>query len=111
MEQENTRFANDLSDELKARVIEASAKRISDLLGAESFSMNELAVLAGVNRGSVKCRAKTLTSASEIVTYILDGVRAGGSKKKPSTEAVKSLLDSMSAEEKANFLAELGITA
>lgn len=102
------RFANDFSDKLKDRIKAEAAKRIEELLEQTEFSMNDLSQLAGVSHGSVKGRAKTLASASDIVTAVLDGVRATGTRK-PSTESVKSLLDSMSPEQKQKFLAELGL--
>ena len=94
--------------ELKDRIKAEAAKRIEELLEQTDFSMNDLGQLAGVSHGSVKGRAKTLASASDIVTAVLDGVRATGTRK-PSTESVKSLLDSMSPEQKQKFLAELGL--
>lgn len=102
------RFANDFSDELKDRIKVEAAKRIEELLEQTEFSMNDLSQLTGVSHGSVKGRAKTLASASDIVTAVLDGVRATGTRK-PSTESVKSLLDSMTPEQKQKFLAELGL--
>ncbi len=103
------RFANDLSDELKDRIKTEAAKRVEELVDKEEFTVNDLAQLAGVAHGSIKGRAKTLASAADIVTAVLDGVRASGSGRKPSTESVKSLLDSMSPEQKAAFLAQLGL--
>ena len=70
------RFANDFNDELKDRIKAEAAKRIEELLEQTDFSMNDLSQLAGVSHGSVKGRAKTLASASDIVTAVLDGVRA-----------------------------------
>ena len=104
------RFANDLSDELKARIKEEAAKRVDELLELTEFSMGNIVQLAGVSHSSVKSRAKTLSSAADIITAILNGERAnGGTKKAPSTESIKSFLDSLSAEDRAKFLAELGI--
>lgn len=105
------RFANDFDDELKAKIKEAAAKRIDELLEAEEFSINDIAQLAGVSHGSVKGRAKTLASAAEIVNAILSGSRAGGAKKGPSMDSIKSFVESLDADAKAKFLAELGITA
>lgn len=105
------RFANDLDDELKQKIRDAAAKHIDELLEAQDFSINDIAQLAGVSHGSVKSRAKTLASAADIVTAILSGTRAGGTKKGPSMESVKSFIDSLDAEAKAKFMAELGLTA
>lgn len=105
------RFANDFDDELKAKIKEAAAKRIDELLEADEFSINDIAQLAGVSHGSVKGRAKTLASAAEIVNAILSGTRAGGTKKAPSMDSIKSFVESLDPEAKAKFLAELGITA
>lgn len=104
------RFANDLSDELKQKVRDAAAKRIDELLEAPEFSINDIAQLSGVSHGSVKGRAKTLASAADIVEAILSGTRAGGGKKAPSVEAVKSFIDSLDPDAKAKFMAELGLT-
>lgn len=105
------RFANDFDDELKAKIKEAAAKRIDELLEADEFSINDIAQLAGVSHGSVKGRAKTLASAAEIVNAILSGTRAGGTKKAPSMDSIKSFVESLDPDAKAKFLAELGITA
>lgn len=105
------RFANDFDDELKAKIKEAAAKRIDELLEADEFSINDIAQLAGVSHGSVKGRAKTLASAAEIVNAILSGTRAGGTKKAPSMDSIKSFVESLDPEAKAKFLSELGITA
>lgn len=105
------RFANDFDDELKAKIKEAAAKRIDELLEADEFSINDIAQLAGVSHGSVKGRAKTLASAAEIVNAILSGTRAGGTKKAPSMDSIKSFVESLDPEAKAKFLAELGIQA
>lgn len=102
-------FANDFGDELKARIKAEAAKRIDTLCEAAEFSMNDLAQLAGVSHGSVKGRAKTLTSATQIVEAILSGNRSNGGKKKASVESVKSFLDSLDADARAKFLAELGL--
>lgn len=107
--QSGVRFANDLSDELKTRIKDEAAKRIEELIEQPDFSVNDLAKLAGVAHGSIKGRAKTLASAADIVTAVLDGVRATGGSRKPSTESVKSLLDSMTPEQKSAFLAQLGL--
>lgn len=103
------RFANDLSDELKQKIRDAAAKRIDELLEAPEFSINDIAQLSGVSHGSVKGRAKTLASAADIVEAILSGTRAGGGKKAPSVEAVKSFIDSLDPDAKAKFMAELGL--
>lgn len=105
------RFANDFDDELKAKIKEAAAKRIDELLEADEFSINDIAQLAGVSHGSVKGRAKTLASAAEIVNAILSGTRAGGTKKAPSMDSIKSFVESLDPDAKAKFLAELGIQA
>jgi 4-diphosphocytidyl-2C-methyl-D-erythritol kinase len=105
------RFTNDFDDELKAKIKEAAAKRIDELLEADEFSINDIAQLAGVSHGSVKGRAKTLASAAEIVNAILSGTRAGGTKKAPSMDSIKSFVESLDPEAKSKFLAELGITA
>lgn len=104
------RFANDLSDELKQKIRDAAAQRIDELLKAPEFSINDIAQLSGVSHGSVKGRAKTLASAADIVEAILSGARAGGGKKAPSVEAVKSFIDSLDPDAKAKFMAELGLT-
>lgn len=105
------RFANDLSDEVKARIKEEAAKRVEALVEKDEFSINDIAQLAGVSHGSVKGRAKKLASASDIVTAILDGTRASASgPRKPSVESIKSFLDSLDEEAKAKFMAELGLT-
>jgi hypothetical protein len=103
------RFQNDLTDELKTRIKEEAAKRFEELVEQDEFSINDIAQLAGVSHGSIKGRANTLASAADIVTAVLDGVRATGGSRKPSTESVKSLLDSMTPEQKAAFLAQLGL--
>lgn len=103
------RFQNDLTDELKARIKDEAAERFEELVEQDDFSINDIAQLAGVSHGSIKGRAKTLASAADIVTAVLDGVRATGGYRKPSTESVKSLLDSMTPEQKAAFLAQLGL--
>lgn len=109
-EETKVTFANDFSDELKARIKDEAAKRIDTLCEASEFSMNDLAQLAGVSHGSVKGRAKTMTSAAQIVEAILSGSRSnGGKKKKASVESVKSFLDSLDADARAKFLAELGL--
>jgi hypothetical protein len=105
----SVRFTNDLNDDLKARIKEEAAKRIAELVDKDEFSVNDLAQLAGVAHGSIKGRAKTLASAADIIQAVLDGTRAGGTGRKPSTESVKSLLDSMTPEQKQKFLAELGL--
>lgn len=105
------RFANDLSDEVKARIKEEAAKRIEALVEKEEFSVNDIAQIAGVSHGSVKGRAKKLASAQDIVTAILDGTRASASgPRKPSVDSIKSFLDSLDEEAKAKFMAELGLT-
>lgn len=105
------RFANDLSDEVKARIKEEAAKRVEALVEKDEFSINDIAQLAGVSHGSVKGRAKKLASASDIVTAILDGTRASASgPRKPSVDSIKSFLDSLDEEAKAKFMAELGLT-
>lgn len=103
------RFVNDLSDELKSRIKDEAAKRLEELLGKEEFSLNDLSQLSGVSHGSVKGRAKTLASASEIVAAILDGTRTGSKGKKPNVDSIKSFLDSLDADARAKFLAELGL--
>lgn len=108
-EETKVTFANDFSDELKARIKDEAAKRIDTLCEASEFSMNDLAQLAGVSHGSVKGRAKTMTSAAQIVEAILSGNRSNGGKKKTSVESVKSFLDSLDADARAKFLAELGL--
>jgi hypothetical protein len=109
IETKGVRFANDLSDELKARVKDETVKRIEALLEQEDFSVNDIAKLAGVAHGSIKGRAKTLTSAEAIITAVLDGTRAAGGTRKPSTDSIKSFIDSLDNEAKAKFLAELGL--
>lgn len=105
------RFANDLSEEVKARIKEEAAKRVEALVEKDEFSINDIAQLAGVSHGSVKGRAKKLASASDIVTAILDGTRASASgPRKPSVDSIKSFLDSLDDEAKAKFMAELGLT-
>lgn len=108
-EPKGVRFTNDLDDELKARIKDEAAKRIEELLEKPEFSVNDLAQLSGVSHGSVKGRAKSLAGAAEIVTAILNGERATGIGRKPSKDSVKSLLDSMTPEEKQKFLADLGL--
>jgi hypothetical protein len=102
------RFQNDLPEELKERIKAEAAKRIEELVAKDEFSINDIAQLAGVSHGSIKGRAKSLASAADIVTAVLDGARSGGTRK-PSVDSVKSLLDSMTPEEKQKFLAELGV--
>lgn len=109
-EETKVTFANDFSDELKNRIKEEASKRINTLVDEAEFSMNDLAQLTGVSHGSVKGRAKTMASASQIVTAILDGTRANGGKKKASVESVKDFIDSLDPETRAAFLAELGLT-
>lgn len=99
-------FTNDLSDELKERVKTEAAKRIEDLLNKPELSRNDLSQLSGVSHGSIKGRAKTLASAADIITAVLDGVRASGTRK-PTVESVKSFLDSLSEEEKKAFIAQI----
>lgn len=106
-ERTTLKFANDFSDEVKARIKEEAYKRIDTLVEADELSANELGFLAGVSHGSIKSRAKTMISAQEIVVAILDGVRATGGTRKPSADSVKSFLGSLSAEERAAFLAQL----
>lgn len=108
-EETRLKLANDFSDELKARIKDEAAKRIETLCENAEFSMNDLAQLAGVSHCSVKGRAKTMTSAAQIVEAILSGSRSNGSKKKASVESVKSFLDSLDADARAKFLAELGL--
>ena len=105
------RFANDLDDELKAKIKEAAAQRLDALLEASEFSINDIAQLAGVSHGSVKGRAKSLASAADIVNAILSGSRSGGGKKAPSVDSIKSFIESLDADAKAKFMAELGLTA
>ena len=99
-------FTNDLSNELKERVKAEAAKRIEELLDKPELSRNDLSQLSGVSHGSIKGRAKTLASAADIITAVLDGVRASGTRK-PSVESVKSFLDSLTPEEKQAFLAQI----
>lgn len=110
-EKESTgiRFANDFSEEVKHRIKEEAAKKIEALLEKEELSLGDLSQLAGVSHGSVKGRAKTLASAQEIVVAILDGTRASGGVRKPSVDSIKSFVDSLDADAKAKFLAELGL--
>lgn len=108
-EKTSVSFANDFSDELKNRIKTEAIKRIEALVDATEFSMNDLAQLAGVSHGSVKGRAKTMTSAAQIIEAILNGSR-NGKKKQASVESVKSFIDSLDPEKKAAFLAELGLT-
>lgn len=110
VEIKGVRFANDLSDELKARIKDEAVKRVEALIEQEDFSVNDIAKLAGVAHGSIKGRAKTLTSAEAIITAVLDGTRATTGARKPSTDSIKSFLDSLDAEGRAKFLAELGLT-
>ncbi|MBS7358960.1 MAG: hypothetical protein KIG84_10110 [Bacteroidales bacterium] len=102
-------FANDFSDELKARIKDEATKRIDTLCEANEFSMNDLAQLTGVSHGSIKGRAHTMTSATQIVEAILSGSRSNGGKRKASVESVKSFIDSLDADARAKFLAELGL--
>lgn len=108
-EETKVTFANDFSDELKARIEDEAAKRIDTLCEASEFSMNDLAQLTGVSHGSIKGRAKTMTSAAQIVEAILNGSRSNGGKKKTSVESVKSFIDSLDADARAKFLADLGL--
>lgn len=106
-ERVTVKFANDFSDEVKARIKDEAYKRIDALVEAEELSANELGFLAGVSHGSIKSRAKTMVSAQEIVLAILDGMRASSGTRKPSADSVKSFLASLSEEERAQFLAQL----
>ena len=100
-------FTNDISDELKARIREEAAKRIDEILDKPALTRGDLVHLAGVSHGSIKSRAEKFSSASELITAVLDGVRATGTRQ-PSVESVKSFLDSLSPEDKAKFLAQIG---
>lgn len=100
-------FTNDISDELKARIREEAANRVDEILGKPTLTRGDLVHLAGVSHGSIKSRAAKFNSASELITAILDGVRASGTRQ-PSVESVKSFLDSLSPEDKAKFLAQIG---
>ena len=102
-------FVNDLTDEVKDRIRAAAKDRIETLLAAQEFTINNLAQLVGVTHGSIKNRSKSLASAEAIVTAVLNGERAT-SKKTANPESIKSFIDSLSAEDKAKFLAELGLT-
>ena len=108
-EETKVTFANDFSDELKARIKDEAAKRIGTLCEASEFSINDLSRLTGVSHGSIDGRAKTMTSAAQIVEAILSGSRSNSGKKKASVESVKSFLDSLDADARAKFLAELGL--
>lgn len=110
IEIKGVRFANDLSEELKARIKNEAIKRVEALIEQEDFSVNDIAKLAGVAHGSIKGRAKTLTSAEAIITAVLDGTRTATGTRKQSTASIKSFLDSLDAEDRAKFLAELGLT-
>ena len=109
VEPKSVRFTNDLSEDLKARIKDEAAKRIEALVEKEDFSVNDLAQLAGVAHGSIKGRAKTLASAEAIITAVFDGTRASGGTRKPSTDSIKSFIDSLDADAKTKFLAELGL--
>lgn len=100
-------FTNDIDDALKDRIREEAAKRIEEILDKPTLTRGDLVHLAGVSHGSIKSRAEKFSSASELITAVLDGVRATGTRQ-PSVESVKSFLDSLSAEDKAKFLAQIG---
>ncbi|WP_407448675.1 hypothetical protein [Fibrobacter sp.] len=100
-------FTNDIDDALKERIRETAAKRIEELLEKPVLTRGDLVHLAGVAHGSIKSRAEKFSSAAELITAVLDGVRASGTRQ-PSVESVKSFLDSLSPEDKAKFLAQIG---
>lgn len=102
-------FANDIGDDLKARIKDEAAKRIDELLLQEQFTMNDISALCGISHGSVKSRAKSIDSAAGIVTAVLDGKRTGGKQKAVNQASVKAMLESMTAEERSKFLNECGI--
>ena len=100
-------FTNDIDEALKDRIREEAAKRIEEILDKPTLTRGDLVHLAGVSHGSIKSRAEKFSSASELITAVLDGVRAT-STRQPSVESVKSFLDSLSAEDKAKFLEQIG---
>ena len=109
IETRGVRFANDLTAEVKARIKDEANKRIEALIEKEEFSINDIAQIAGVSHGSIKGRAKSLASAEAIIVAVLDGTRATGGVRKPNTDSIKSFIDSLDADAKAKFLAELGL--
>lgn len=105
---EPLRLKNDLSEELKNRIRQEVSKRLDTLFQQEDFSVNDISQLSGVAHGSVRSRAKTMSSVSEIVTAIFDGTRKNPSGK-PTVQSVKSLIESMTTEQRSQFLREIGL--
>ena len=99
-------FTNDIDESLKERIKDEAAKRIAEILDKPTLTRGDLVHLAGVSNGSIKSRAESIGSAAGIITAIFDGVRATGTRK-PSVESVKSFLDSLTPEEKQEFLAQI----
>lgn len=97
-------FENDFTEDDKRVIREYAVKTLNDTLELPVLTVNDLTHLGMVGHGSIKNRAKSTSSAREIVLAIIQGLRKNS---EPSKQRVVNFIESLPEAEKQALLKQL----
>lgn len=102
---EVVKIVNDLTDELKAKILARVAEDAKKILGNSTLSINDLAKVLLLTHGAVKSRVSRGQKISEVVLGVINSTPK--TPKKVSVEQLGTILASLSKEEREKVLADL----